>query len=103
MRVSITYGGYNDRRYSKPWVARITAWPVGKSPELAWGGYVGDSNGGEVEIEAEPGDIIRSGQKDYRKPRSSDNDWYIVMEAGTVATITAGEARKAFNKAKETA
>lgn len=82
MRVSISYGAYNDRRYSRPWIAKITAWPIGGNPVLAWGGYVGDYHGGEVEIEAEPGDIIRSGQKDYRTPSNSDNDWYIVTEAG---------------------
>ena len=66
MRTSIEIGSYNSRRYSRPWIGRITAWPVGARPELAWGGYAEDDNGGELEIEAQAGDIIRWGQRDGR-------------------------------------
>src|ERR1017187_6378175 len=65
-RVSVGYDAYNSRRYSKPWIARIIAWPVGGVPTMESGSYVGDKKGGEVEIMAGPGDIIRDGQRDGR-------------------------------------
>lgn len=92
MRISIEFGSYNNRRYSKPWIARITAWPVGGKPELEWGGYVGDDSGGEVEIEAQPGDIIRAGQKDGRGGNSK-NRWYVVEPDGSTREIDQTEAR----------
>ena len=78
MRISIKYHSYNHRRYGKPWIAIITAWPVGGRPEIRWGRFLSDpGDEGEVEIDAQPGDIVRSGQKDYRGNKTS-NDWYIV-------------------------
>lgn len=59
IRIAVTFGSYNARRYSRPWIARITSWPVGGTPELAFGSYVGNNGGGEVEIMARRGDIIR--------------------------------------------
>jgi hypothetical protein len=35
-RISVGYGAYNFRRYSKPWIARIIAWPVGGSVVVEW-------------------------------------------------------------------
>ena len=93
MRISIKYAGYNARRYSKPWIGKIRKWGVGEKPEIQWGSYLGDDDGGEVEIEANPGDIIRSGQKDKRGNNTSA-DWYVVDNSGTPKPIDATEARK---------
>lgn len=101
MRITISHGAYNHRRYSRPWIAKVTAWPVGAQPELAWGAFLGDDMGGETEIEAHPGDIIRSGQKDNRNPRKSDNNWYIVADDGTLIDATASTARTAWAKRNE--
>jgi hypothetical protein len=97
MRIEIKYKPYNFRRYSKPWIAKSKAWPTGKQPEVEWGVYVGGAfgrTGGFVEIEAEPGDIIRDGIKDHRKPHQSDNDWSVVETDGTLRKITPVEARE---------
>jgi hypothetical protein len=100
MTVSITYGPYNARRYSKPWIASIKDWPVGKSPVLDFGFYNGDDNGGFVEIEAAAGDVIKAGQKDNRNYNNTKNDFYLVGEDGSVSKITANEARQAWSEAK---
>jgi len=94
-RISITYGEYNFRRYSKPWIARIESWPVGGIPKLEWGSYVGDANGGEVEIIAYPGDIIRDGQRDWRG-NNTVSDWSVVKADYTLRKISQVEARKLF-------
>ena len=66
IRVAVSFRAYNARRFSRPWVARVTSWPVGGKAELEFGKYLGDDSGGEAEIMALPGDIIRSGQRDGR-------------------------------------
>jgi len=99
MRVSQKFGSYNQRRYSKPWIAKITSWPIGGKPEVQWGAYCGDDNGGEVEIEAMPGDIIRTGQKDHRGG-NTDASWYIVQADGSLYSTDAAGARKAWDANK---
>jgi hypothetical protein len=96
VRIHQSIGSYNHRRYSRPWIARVTAWPVGGRPELEWGRYLGDEAGGELEIMAHEGDIIRSGQKDTRG-HNGGNDWYIVdASVGGLRHVTEPEARKAY-------
>ena len=102
MRVSKSFGSYNFRRYGRPWIAKITAWPVGGKPELVWDGYVGDDNGGEVEMDALAGDIIRTGQKDNRG-NGGTNDWWVVNADGTLSSIDAAEGRKLFGLGDVTA
>lgn len=96
MKVSQEFNGYNQRRYGRPWIAKITSWPVGGKPEVEWGRYLGDDDGGEVEIEANPGDIIRTGQKDHRGG-NTDAGWYVVMPDGSLGACDAAEARKAWD------
>lgn len=94
MRVALKYNGYNARRYSKPWICKIVDWPVGGNPKVEWGTYLGDDNGGEVEIEVQIGDIIRSGQKDHRGGNTSAY-WYIVgPDADDPIDTDAAGARK---------
>lgn len=96
MRVSQNWGSYNQRRYSRPWIAKITNWQIGGKPEIEWGRYIGDSNGGEVEIDAQAGDIIRTGQKDNRG-NNTNADWYLVQEDGSLLSTDAAGARKAWD------
>lgn len=96
MRIAIKFGQYNERRYGKPWIAKVISWAVGGQPELDWGGFIGDTWGGECEIEAEPGDIIRYGQKDHRGNKT-DNNWGVVNSEGIIKGITPVEARKLWS------
>ena len=93
MRFSISFPNYNARRYSQPWIAKISKWEIGERPNLEFGGYIGDSSGGEVEIEAKPDDIIKWGQKDYRG-KKSESFIGIAMNDGTISEITSIEAAK---------
>ena len=95
LRVSIHYAGYNERRYSRPWIARVTAWPVGGRAALDWGRYLGGDSGGEVEIMARPGDIIRHGQKDTRGSNGS-SEWAVVQADGSIHNLTEAEARQTY-------
>jgi len=97
MRYSESCGGYNKRRYSRPWIGVITSRPVGGRPEIAWGGYVGDDSGGEVEIMAYPGSILRSGQRDNRG-NGGANNWWEAMPDGTMRQINQVEAHNLFAK-----
>ncbi|WP_109486010.1 hypothetical protein [Occallatibacter savannae] len=97
-RVAISFDSYNPRRYSRPWIARVVAWAVGQKPELQFGGYCGDDGGGEAEIIAHPGDIIRYGQRDGRRPDRSINEWAVVEEDYSVRDIKQTEARGLFKQ-----
>lgn len=100
MRITEDYGSYNPRRYGKPWICKITTWPIGGKPEVEWGRYLGDDNGGEVEIDAQVGDIIRTGQKDHRG-RNTEASWNVVDKDGSLISVNATEARKAWEKKTE--
>lgn len=95
IRTAQAFDSYNQRRYGRPWIGRVTAWPVGGRPEIEFGRYAGDDNGGEAEIMAYPGDIIRWGQKDMRSNKT-DNDWGILQTNGTIVDCTQTEARAAY-------
>jgi hypothetical protein len=95
VRVTQTFSAYNERRYSRPWICRITGWKIGDRPEVEWGRYLGTARGGEVEITARPGDIIRTGQKDGRGNHGSA-DWYFVGTDGLLYSLTEAEARSRF-------
>lgn len=41
----------------------------------------------EIYIEAEPGDIVSRGQKDFRKPKNSASLYYLVKDDGTLTYI----------------
>lgn len=97
-RVAISFHSFNPRRYSRPWIARVVEWHVGKKPELEFGHYCGDGDGGEAEIIAYPGDIIRYGQRDGRRLDKSINEWGVVEEDYSVRDIKQTEARALFEQ-----
>ncbi len=92
---SVEFGGYNARRYSKPWIAKVTAWDAGKQPVIEFGNYVGDDDGGTAEISARAGDVVRYGQKDYRG-RGTTKQYGIVQADGSVQDVSDKEAMEAF-------
>jgi hypothetical protein len=94
LRVAVTFGSYNARRYSRPWIARVTAWPIGGKPAVEWGRYLGDDSGGECEITARAGDLVRYGQKDTRGGKT-DSNWATVAPDGTLIDCTEAQARAA--------
>lgn len=87
MRVTKKFNAYNGKRFNRPYLAKVMAWPVGGRAELSWGTYLGDEQGGVAEIEAAPGDVIRYGQKDTRGP-GSHAYWGIVNPDGSYDVCT---------------
>jgi len=97
MKLEIATQSYNQRRFSKPWIARVTFDASGKA-EFQWGEWVGDHRNGSdglLIIEAGEGDIIARGQKDFRQPRNSAPDYYQVRDGQLVALSGKAEAYKA--------
>ena len=102
MRIVKEFGTYNFRRYGKPWIARVTNRPVGGKATLEFGTYNGDSGGGTCVIVAEPGDIVRWGQKDHRG-RRTEAAWGIVTDVGGILDCTAAVAEAHYHRPKESA
>lgn len=94
--VTRRFSGYNVRRYSKPWGAVITRSAAGGYQYSFDGHWWGDADeGGVVEIPGiRPGTVVAFGQKDNRKPRNTENDWYVVQPNGSLQFVTRSEARQ---------
>lgn len=98
MRITIDTAPYNPRRYGKPWIAKVVSWEPGKRAEIEFGAYLGEHGcAGQSEIMAEPGDIIRHGQKDHRTTRPWEgNGWAIAAMDGSLEDCTEAEAKTAY-------
>lgn len=104
MKIEITTSAYNERRYSKPWIAVVTF--SGKAEANfdfgQWVGRAGDE--GILVIDAEPGAIVARGQKDYRKTRNSAADYYRVEADGSLTEIDGkADAYREFQAARAAA
>ena len=89
MEIQISTSMYNQRRYGRPWIARVT-FEIKKTGDYHWGEWIGDARNGSagiLVISAQPGDVVARGQRDTRKIRNSAPEWYIVSEAGTLEPI----------------
>ena len=96
MDISINFGAYLWRKFRKPWIAKVTAWPHGHKPTQVWGLFTGDESGGELEITAEVGDIIRWGQAHCSHRWKNICYWGIIQESGKIEKVSASMARKAW-------
>lgn len=87
---------YNQRRYGKPWIAKLTFVRPGK-PDYTFGDWLGNAGYvGELSIEVEPGDVIATGQKDNRKGLGGADHFGVVQADGSVEWgFTAAGARDA--------
>lgn len=92
MRISREFEAYNGRRYSKPWVAHITAFDGRPELDFVRGAWNGTDDGGELVFDAEPGEVVKIGQKDGRG-NGTQNDFYRVGGDGGLEQLKATEAR----------
>ena len=88
MRVTQTFPSYNQRRYGRPWIAKVVDWPIGKNAVLEFGGLVGLT----AEIDAKPGQIVRWGQRDNRG-NNTTTEWGIVAADGAINDATPERCR----------
>jgi len=93
-QITIKTESYNQRRYGKPWIARVTFDAAGKA-EFSWGEWIGDRRTGSeglLVISASEGDIIARGQKDFRQPKNSSPSYYQVRNGELVKLASKAEA-----------
>ena len=107
MKILRNTSPYNERRYGKPWIARVD-FSADVNGKFNWGGWLGQpGENGELSLDAQPGDIVATGQKDFRQPRNSAPKWYIVGADGRLLSCTtkigAVRAARDFATAKPTA
>ncbi len=88
MIITVPTEAYDNKRFSLPWIARVTDWESGKGPRVRFGKYSGkDGDPGKIIIDAEIGDVIKIGQKDYTG-EATKNDYYIVGEHEEISQIS---------------
>ena len=76
MYIKIETENYNEKRYGKPYIALCDNESV---KVIKWGDWFGTpGHQGDLTIEAEPGDIVMKGQKDYRNSKNSAPSYHIV-------------------------
>jgi hypothetical protein len=100
MRVEFRYPPYNARRYGRPWGAIVKFEGAKMVYDFKAGTYLGDSDGGKVYIECEPGDIVATGQRDGRGG-NTENKLYVVQEDGTVQMVDKVAALEHWEGRKE--
>lgn len=103
MRYIEETGSYNDRRYGRPWIARLDFSKNPGKPEYVFGDWLGSpGRSGELGIDVEAGDVIATGQKDHRKGRGGPNNIGVVQPDGTVTwNYTQAKARDAGKLVRE--
>jgi len=95
-RIEIKTEPYNQRRYGKPWIA-IVDFSINPRGDFKWGLWVGDhldGSEGLLIVDANEGDIIARGQKDFRKPQNSTPLYYQVRNGELVELASRAEAYK---------
>lgn len=94
---------YNQRRYGKPWIARLN-FSTPSKPIYEFGNWLGQQGDeGELSIEIQPGDVVATGQKDLRKGRGGADAIGVVQHDGSVVWgFTPAKARDAGKVVRET-
>ena len=75
--VAIDTPSYNARRFSKPWIARVSL-DDSRLNYSEWGTWIGSSSGsvgsdGRLELNADVGAVVAHGQRDGRGNKSENN------------------------------
>ncbi len=100
MEIIIETDSYNEKRYSRPWIACVT-FETAKG-EFNFGDFIGEhgDEGLLKLIKVEIGDIMARGQKDYRKARNSVPRYYIVEGSNEFKEISKKDAYLHYQKQK---
>lgn len=77
---------YNERRYGKPWMAKLTTSLTKDFEFIDWDGRPGSA--GEFNFSAEPGTLLAYGQKDIRKGRGGVDGYQICMPDGSLPKVS---------------
>lgn len=91
MKLNIETQAYNERRYGQPWIARVR-FPTAAG-EFVFGEWAGQpGTAGLLVLDAEPGDVIARGQKDFRKSANSAPVFHILQADGTLERVSKADA-----------
>lgn len=93
-------GQYNERRYGRPYIA-VVDFAANHQGACKWGEWIGSpGDEGLLMIDAEPGDIVMIGQKDYRNSRHSEPTYYQLGADGNLEELSGKAAAfRAFRAA----
>jgi len=80
MQYIIETDSYNERRYGKPWLARVGKSLTKDFEFILWNGRPGLA--GDFRFSAQPGEILAKGQKDNRKGRGGVDMYLILLPDG---------------------
>jgi len=96
MKITQNTGSYNDRRYGKPWIAKISL--EGNNLKFHFGTWCGDPGDEGILIldGIEPGEFYAKGQKDFRQPRNSTPVCYRATAEGKGESVSKPEVFKAL-------
>lgn len=102
MNITRETSTYNERRYGKPWIAKVDFTdPKGTFTFGDWSGDARNGGAGILSLNANPGEIVAIGLKDNRQPRNSSPDFYLVAPDGSLQSLgDKGAAYKHFLSAK---
>lgn len=89
MIIKRSFGSYNERRYGKPWGAKIT-FPDSIKPKYDFDGYW---DGSHVLINADIGDVVAFGQRDHRG-NGTKKSLFIVEPDGELTQVSEANARE---------
>ena len=98
MEIRIETNSYNSKHYGSPWIAKVD-YETDPQGAYTWGDWIGDHRGeeGVLSVNAEPGDLIATGQHDNRNPQSPPPFFSVVLLGGSLLAIgDEGEAYKYF-------
>ena len=99
MQLSYETDSYNDRRYGKPWIAKVD-FSSNKQGDFHFGDWIGTPGGaGVLELEVDVGDIVAIGQKDHRNSRNSAPTFHAVRKDGKLLHL--GDKGAAYKYFKE--
>lgn len=94
-KIEIKTNSYNQRRFGKPWIA-VVNFESDPKGTFNWGSWIGNKNEGTeglLVIDANDGDIIARGQKDFRG-NNSISKYYQVKNGELVELADKAEAYK---------
>jgi len=99
--IKILTDSYNARRFGKPYIARLDFPTPAGTP--TWGAWIGDPGyAGVLIIQAMPGEIIMTGQKDFRKPNGGyPPEYFQVQDDGSLEKLPDRAAAFAYWKARQ--
>lgn len=95
MKISIETGVYNEKRYGKPWIAKVS-FQDSKQGTFQFGDWIGQEGGqGVLELDdVQIGDVVARGQKDFRNPKNSAPCFYVVRSADDLEHVSKLDAYK---------